>query len=828
MLLVTNDADSLLYSEYFANISDEAIVIEHTGRTFTDTLIGIIGTLSSAPKTFEADIFVPENVTTNAGVLFSNCSDDAENQIGIALGTDNKVRLNFVNGEVTQTYLFSSSVTTGKLTNIAITFSENTVALYIDGKLSETATLDSVLPDITQNIKIGGDNRLNNPEYFKGYIYSVNMFSDVRTDAEILSDSIAVSKYADCLIYSDYYVMKKDDGTVSSTVTPIGKNFTPSDEFEITNLNSSPYTIEATVKVAKSMNDRAGVIIGNYGSGTRTQMNLEIYNGGRVRLYYVSNMATVDCIFSTDIRSDSAVHIAVTLKDNTATLYVNGVAVESKAVSYIYDGHAKKLKIGSDFRINNTMYFKGTIYSVNLFSEARTAEQIASDKLLAAPTAETLIYSSYYAATEEQSTATGRTFSKDEIGEIDSLNSTPYTFEATVNVPKSLSGRGGVIVGNYGSGVRSQISLEIYEGGRVRLFHVASSKRTDCIFTTDIRSDKPVHIAVTINGKVATLYVDGVATESITLDLNYITTTDEFTIGGDRRANNSQYFKGTIYSVALFGDVRTAEEIKQDIDGISADTDSLLCYRYYTSEICSASTTRDGHVASDWIIDREETSSLVGIKHKECTRCVKVLTVSDHKTSVYYNNHIQLTNAQGKKLSKAADAFEISSTVSHAPVTFEATIKLPSNFSTGIRGGVILGNYDGSSNDGINLEIYTGGCPRLYYKVGAVGYSYVFNTDIRSDSITHIAITIDGKIATLYVDGVLKETAELTVGIPKLTSGYNIGNDQRTDNAHYFKGTIYSVNMFSDIRTAEEIAIDAIAVTNDTEGLVYSKSFITQ
>ena len=68
----------------------------------------------------------------------------------------------------------------------------------------------------------------------------------------------------------------------------------------------------------------------------------------------------------------------------------------------------------------------------------------------------------------------------------------------------------------------------------------------------------------------------------------------------------------------------------------------------------------------------------------------------------------------------------------------------------------------------------------------------------------------------------------MTVATPKLTSGFCIGNDQRSDNAQYFKGTIYSVAMFSDVRTAKEIATDAITVTDDTEGLVYLKSFITE
>ena len=129
--------------------------------------------------------------------------------------------------------------------------------------------------------------------------------------------------------------------------------------------------------------------------------------------------------------------------------------------------------------------------------------------------------------------------------------------------------------------------------------------------------------------------------------------------------------------------------------------------------------------------------------------------------------------------------------------------------------------YDGSSADGLNIEIYTNGNPRLYYKVGGVGYSYLFTTDIRSEALTHIAITIDGMAARLYVNGEFAEEAALTVAAPD-TFDFNVGNDKRPLGGQYFKGSIYSVALFEDVRTAEEIKLDSIFVTNTSSGLLYS------
>ena len=88
-----------------------------------------------------------------------------------------------------------------------------------------------------------------------------------------------------------------------------------------------------------------------------------------------------------------------------------------------------------------------------------------------------------------------------------------------------------------------------------------------------------------------------------------------------------------------------------------------------------------------------------------------------------------------------------------------------------------------------------------------------------------MAITIDGLTASLYVNGILREQITLTKEPPVITDGYNIGNDGRLVGAQYFKGTIYGVTLFDDIRSDEELALDAIKVLKDAEGVIYSVVF---
>ena len=160
------------------------------------------------------------------------------------------------------------------------------------------------------------------------------------------------------------------------------------------------------------------------------------------------------------------------------------------------------------------------------------------------------------------------------------------TYEAVVQIDKSVTGRAGVILGNYNSGVPC-ISFEVHNNGVPRLYaHDSTGKvnNLDIKFDkVDLRSDKPVHVAVVFDTakKQAHCYLDGVLKQSLDYTAKgYVveSTGNVFYVGGDPRSGNAQYFKGEIYSVAAYSDERSADTIKKDaaVSGIVKDDAALL------------------------------------------------------------------------------------------------------------------------------------------------------------------------------------------------------------------------------------------------------------
>ncbi len=230
------------------------------------------------------------------------------------------------------------------------------------------------------------------------------------------------------------------------------------------------------------------------------------------------------------------------------------------------------------------------------------------------------------------------------------------------------------------------------------------------------------------------------------------------------------------------------------------------------------------HRPSGWIVAKEVTDLEHGIAYNKCIACGTLISskeIIDKDTEVMVIDYSK--SDVGFKLSSAEDAYIIDEVFESNPKTFEANFYLPKSVTE--RAGVLVGNYDNSTAEQINVEIYNNGKPRLYYKANNKAYTYLFTTDVRSDSNAHLAITIDGLTATLYLNGVLTETITLSAELANAFSGYKIGADNRVSSPQRFKGTIYSVTMFDDVRTSEEIALDAIIVPSDTDGILFSKYF---
>ena len=539
--------------------------------------------------------------------------------------------------------------------------------------------------------------------------------------------------------------------------------------------------------------------------------------GGQPRLYYISGGEVYSYNFVTDVRSDKPVNVAFVANGDQVSLYLNGALTETVEIEKALPAMSGLYAIGGDYRTDNTQYFKGTIYSLNVFSTVRSEDEIVADMLAVNETTQGLIYSAYF--TEKGCVSnSGQTFGNDVIGGTEcSFDSTPHTFEAVIQLSKDYTNRGGIIVSNNFKS-KPVVSFEVYKNGKLRLYFVNGTTTVDCRFNTDVRSDNPIHVALTVDGTIAYLYINGELTETKELELPLPVSNDGYHVGGDFRPNNSQYFKGVIYSVGLFDHVRSAEQIKQDMLFVENERGLLFATSYI--DPCEMSEI-DIHGDSRFEIVTNPTEHSDGLGNILCSKCGKVTKICSIPYTV--DPIIKNTYTDIDAALKNGEYVVVEEQFHSVPQTFEVTLKLSPSITD--RGGVILGNYDGTASGRMNFEIYTNGAPRLWYKVNGVSYSYLFDIDVRSADRVHLALTIDGLRATLYVNGIFVQTLALDAEVPYDGSNFFIATDQRIS-IQSFKGEIYSAAIFADVRTPEEIAHDMIMVTSDAHQLLFSKYFI--
>ena len=376
------------------------------------------------------------------------------------------------------------------------------------------------------------------------------------------------------------------------------------------------------------------------------------------------------------------------------------------------------------------------------------------------------------------------------------------------NVPGTS---GGVIIGNYSEDATSYINIEVRDYGRIRVRGkanggsewVADFDQSEA----DIRTNSARHYAIVLEyyeqyGDSVHLYVDGVkkATRYPTVVLPKASEfTNPFRIGGDYRSGNTNYFKGLIYSVAMYSDMRTANEVK-------ADATRTKTWKSGDGLIAAYDITKMGEAA--------------------------LRDYSGNGNTLVYNNGsgIQVENF-GK--------YEIDKKLESDIDTFEAWINLPKCYTNSI-GGTIIGNYRTSKGDRVCLEIYKDGNPRLSYtnENGTTSYHRFTDVNLKTGTWQHLVVVNDvaSGEARCYVDGVLIQT--LTGNVLEFSSNaldqkfligrdtiyrYAEGDGEHWENRQdqYFKGFIKEIRLYSDVRTADEIAADySGSLDNNDAGLL--------
>ncbi|MBR2406689.1 MAG: Ig-like domain-containing protein, partial [Clostridia bacterium] len=174
--------------------------------------------------------------------------------------------------------------------------------------------------------------------------------------------------------------------------------------------------------------------------------------------------------------------------------------------------------------------------------------------------------------------------------------------------------------------------------------------------------------------------------------------------------------------------------------------------------------------------------------------------------------------------------YQAASTAWTLPTTLEATVYFPQGTTAATRGGVIMGNYASAPKDGatnaFSFEIHTNGNVRLYIidSTGAVHDFKFTGTNVYNGQNNHIAVVRDVTNSRLhcYINGTLEQS--LTYNGPaslSFTSKMRIGSDLRVaKSVQNFKGYIKNITLYSDVRTATEVAADATAAKVDTDALL--------
>lgn len=175
----------------------------------------------------------------------------------------------------------------------------------------------------------------------------------------------------------------------------------------------------------------------------------------------------------------------------------------------------------------------------------------------------------------------------------------------------------------------------------------------------------------------------------------------------------------------------------------------------------------------------------------------------------------------------AGTLYKSAKPLSQYPLTFEATVKLPKDYSEA--GGIILGNHKDGKTPCFSFSIEAGGKPRVFWiDNNGTHNSVEFGSGSAAlGEWVHIAITIDPVNDKVYYyrNGIPRNGdngTSLTTYPDSIdfTTATCLGGDLRTENTSYFKGEIKDVTIYNNFRTRSQIYSDIDATTPNTNGLI--------
>lgn len=189
----------------------------------------------------------------------------------------------------------------------------------------------------------------------------------------------------------------------------------------------------------------------------------------------------------------------------------------------------------------------------------------------------------------------GMTFNLDEQYVLSNkLSSKPATFEATFSINKDSLKSTATLFGSDGN-FDPAITYYINASGNpcvgIRATSGYGNIKKYTFSKANVATGGKVHLAITTDysNKALRCYVDGKLVQTITGIVSVPSSFKEKhnpVIGGDHLNGNATYFTGTIYSTAVWSDIRSASEISSDYSkGIStSDSNLMAAYDFSLSD----------------------------------------------------------------------------------------------------------------------------------------------------------------------------------------------------------------------------------------------------
>lgn len=852
-----------------ADVSNDGYLITD-GTTFTaDEEFVFAKAPTEFPLVIETTVKFPEDFSGSGGVVFSSMPSAGRThsmQFEIYNGHP-RVRVQPTNQHTY--YNFSNvNVYTGEWVNVRIVFdTENAKAhCYVDGELAQS--LNITAGTVPHALKAGRPFTLANDEFtadyanrFKGAMKSLALYSDSEGENPICIYDLSNANNADIiadLSGNGHYIVRKNGfvgGTELTGTVPASGNF-----YKVNKVNTENFaTIEMMLRGDA---EDYGTLYSNYVSSPTKGMNLmrlEITSAGYLAISYwgpdacssgkqkTTQTVTFD---SLNVLDGEWRHLTIVRDDanDEYRLYVNGALAQTiekdipdEIASIVF---AQPLYLGRDNRTGTYQHYTGEIMSLATFRDVRTVEEICRDITAGASGAADLLscYDFKFAegemrihdrsgngmtlineglpASVEGEGYTPNTASKEKPVMEKLPSFTPKTIEFTVKLPSGYeySTTDGRIFSNRPAtddarGFNGIFDVYLYNGHPSIYLMTLDGEKTSITFS-DVTLTRGVwiNIAITLDEESGTVscYHNGALKQTATttkpLDFE-LNKNLPLTLGWCNMSSTNYAFKGAIKSVALYSEVRSANDIAAD--RFVPEMDSTLI-AYYDAEFFGYHEHIDD------------------------------LSYNENDLINNLGDTVSYTNETKGKTFDDEEMYQAEKMLDKTPLTLEAVIKYPEEGNgknnslvnatrrqNADNYNVIFGNYyKYTVANTFNFEISPDNHPSVY-AIDSVGFEYTFTFDkvsVNRDTWDHVAITFDAEasVASCYLNGTLRQTlpygGELD-GIKWEAADYlhKIGGDQRTVNYGYFNRLISSVTLFGDVRSAEEIFSDVSLGVNTSD-----------